>query len=268
VSDNTTGAIHLLDAVTMKTKLKSNGVVNPSRLAYDSKRNVFWCVCSMECTRSSVFPRGFGGEAPLCHCSVTIIHHCTFFFLGMRRCVSRSSWSPSRGLPDEVNDKIVAIDASTGVEHGGCAVDSVARALSLSYHSATDSLVAFDGGPKQQLFIFDASTCVLRETVGEPGGVFGGATPGSMGPLKFYGVTGAGMDAAGALYVVSGGGRAELGTAVTGGGTNLVKLVRAASASAHPTGWNLTWQRLGLTFTDNAGGARSQISFSPLLVGC
>jgi hypothetical protein len=80
VSDNTTGTIHLLDAVTMKTKLKTNGVVNPSRLAYDSKRNVFWCVVSMECTRSSVVPRDFCGETPLCNCSVITNRRRTLFF--------------------------------------------------------------------------------------------------------------------------------------------------------------------------------------------
>jgi hypothetical protein len=121
--------------------------------------------------------------------------------------------------------------------------------MSLSYHAGSDSLVVSDGGARQQVLIVDAATCAIKETVGAEGGVFGGNNPGRMDPLRFYGPTGAGMDANGSLYVVSGGGRAERGGLVTGGGTNMVKLSRTNNSR----GWEMNWQRLGLTFTDMAG---------------
>jgi hypothetical protein len=159
-------------------------------------------------------------------------------------------WHATRSPSEAKNDTVSSIDPSTG-ETGRCQITSVVRAMSLSYHQTTDSLLIGEGGVRQLVLIFDAATCALRETVGAEGGVFSGSKPGAMAPLRFYGVTGAGMDSKGALYVVSGGGRAEKGDLVTGGGTNLVKLTRDNGVDG--TGWQLVWQRLGLTFTDMAG---------------
>ena len=166
---------------------------------------------------------------------------------GQLWCALRSSWQPS-GKGDMAHDTIALIDPITGAS-SGCNVTSIVRVMSLSYHAASDSLVVSDGGTRQQVFIVDAATCATREAVGEEGGVFSGSTPGKMGALRFYGPTGAGMDANGSLYVVSGGGRAEQGGLVRAGGTNMVKLSRASNGAA----WELQWQRLGLTFTDMAG---------------
>lgn len=166
---------------------------------------------------------------------------------GQLWCTHRSSWQAA-GNSDTAHDTITLIDPHTGTSTG-CTVTSIVRVMSLSYHTASDSLVVSDGGPRQQVLIINAATCAIRETVGEEGGVFCGKTPGRMGPLRFYGPTGAGMDANGSLYVVSGGGRAERGGYVRGGGTNMVKLSRTSDGAP----WELRWQRLGLTFTDMAG---------------
>ncbi len=66
---------------------------------------------------------------------------------------------------------------------------------------ATGRIWAADGGPDQNIKMFTAGDGKLRRTLGVPGGVFSGPTPGRVGPLRFNGITGVGVDAAGLVYV-------------------------------------------------------------------
>jgi len=100
----------------------------------------------------------------------------------------------------------------------------------------TGRLLVSDNGPAQQVLIFEGIDAVpkLVGTFGEPGGIYGGKTPGLAGPLRFSGPTGVGADAEGNVYV---------GCNQPAGGS----ILRAFS----PTG-ELKWELLGLEFVDAA----------------
>ena len=57
-----------------------------------------------------------------------------------------------------------------------------------------------DGGEDQNVKVF-APDGTLSRTFGEKGGVFAGPVPGRVGLLRFCGITGVGLDAAGNVYV-------------------------------------------------------------------
>jgi sugar lactone lactonase YvrE len=97
-------------------------------------------------------------------------------------------------------------------------------------------LLVCDNGPLQQVHVFDVARQPSRlfESLGEPGGMFGGPEPGKVGPWRLAGPTGAGADAAGNLYVSCN---------VPRGGT----VLRAFSPRRE-----LRWELLGLEFVDVA----------------
>ena len=68
-----------------------------------------------------------------------------------------------------------------------------------------------DGGADQNVKVF-VSDGKLARTFGETGGVFAGPVPGRVGPLRFCGITGVGLDAAGNVYV----GQNRIGPHATG----------------------------------------------------
>lgn len=89
-------------------------------------------------------------------------------------------------------------------------------------------------GPRQQVLFFDVTDAQkprLRRTFGELGGIASGK-PGEITPIKFWGIRGIGMDAAGNLYVA----QSELGTVLR---------------SFTPEG-NLRWELHGEFFCDLA----------------
>ena len=65
---------------------------------------------------------------------------------------------------------------------------------------ADGNVWAADGGADQNVKIFSPDGKLAR-TFGETGGVFAGPTPGRVGPLRFDGITGVGVDAKGNAYV-------------------------------------------------------------------
>jgi hypothetical protein len=102
---------------------------------------------------------------------------------------------------------------------------------------ARGRLLVSDAGVAQQILLFDG----LAEgrpracgTFGERFGIFGGPVPGRVGERRFNRPRGVGCDAAGNLYVASGGG--------TGGGGTVLE-------SYAPDG-ALRWRRCGLFFVD------------------
>jgi hypothetical protein len=108
---------------------------------------------------------------------------------------------------------------------------------SVAFDLAGRLLVTTDGA-RQQVVVFDVAGPAREvEAVGVPGGMW--STPrGAAGPLRFDGPVGAGIDAAGRLYVANG---------LGGDGTDLRALSRTAGG-----GWREDWQLLGLAFVDNA----------------
>jgi hypothetical protein len=102
-----------------------------------------------------------------------------------------------------------------------------------------DRLLVAENGPRQQVLIYRvAGTPKLVGTFGKEGGIYSGKR-GEIGDLKFYGITGIGVDAGGNLYVNSNG----FDDGVNGSGTDLRKF--------SPSG-GLAWKLQGLTFIDNA----------------
>ncbi len=100
-------------------------------------------------------------------------------------------------------------------------------------------LLIGENGPRQQVLIYRvAGTPKLVGTFGKEGGIYSDKR-GEVGDLKFYGITGIGVDGGGNLYVNSNG----FDDGVNGSGTDLRKF--------SPSG-GLAWQLHGLTFIDNA----------------
>ena len=97
-------------------------------------------------------------------------------------------------------------------------------------------LLVCDNGPLQQIHAFDVTKTPpsLVESLGEKGGMFGGPRPGSVGPWRFAGPSGVGVDAKGNLYVSCN---------VPRGGT----VLREFSPDR-----KLLWELLGLEFVDVA----------------
>jgi len=104
-----------------------------------------------------------------------------------------------------------------------------------------------DNGPRQQVLIFSKrdGRYALTDTLGERGGIFAGppGQSGRPGPLRFNGLTGLGVDAAGNIYVSTNGIGPKLG--MTGAGLG------ATLESYAPDG-RLRWQVQGLLFVDGA----------------
>lgn len=112
--------------------------------------------------------------------------------------------------------------------------DAVPTDLCVDRKSA--SLLVADNGPSQQILVYAniyASPKLVRR-FGEYRGVYGGKVPGLVGPLRFCGPQGVGVDSQGNLYVACN---------QAGGGT----VLRAFS----PKG-KLLWELLGLEFVDGA----------------
>lgn len=96
-------------------------------------------------------------------------------------------------------------------------------------------LLVTDNGPNQQVLIYNVKNRPVQvSTLGVKGGIFAG-TPGEVGNLKLYGLTGIGADNQGNIYVNSGG--------FNNCNTDLRKFT--------PQG-KLAWKLLGLHFVDNA----------------
>jgi len=80
-------------------------------------------------------------------------------------------------------------------------------------------LLVADNGPDQNIKVFDISASgapVLVDTIGVVGGAMGGAVPGQVEALKFWGIRGLGTDVAGNFWVASCGFPSQ-----AGGGTDL-----------------------------------------------
>jgi hypothetical protein len=98
---------------------------------------------------------------------------------------------------------------------GGKTITSIEDPTALAMDNQGRLMVA-DGGPDQDIKVFDvAGEPKLVETIGEKGGFLSGI-PGFNEPLKFNGIRGLGMDAAGNLYVGNSGYMSQCG-----GGTDI-----------------------------------------------
>jgi hypothetical protein len=98
-------------------------------------------------------------------------------------------------------------------------------------------LLVADAGPAQQVLIYDGLDARprLASTLGARGGIFSGI-PGRVGDLRFNDPAAAGADAAGNVYVVSGGN--------SGGGGNVLE--------AYAPDGKLLWRLHGIEFVDMA----------------
>jgi hypothetical protein len=116
-------------------------------------------------------------------------------------------------------------------------------ALGLDATNPSHLLIGDDGQNAQQVSVYDISGVPIRvDTIGTAGGVWAAPTPGRVGPLRFAGITGVGIDASGALHVIQDHPREES----VGTGTNIDVYERSGGS------WTRAWQLLGLEFIDMA----------------
>jgi len=99
--------------------------------------------------------------------------------------------------------------------------------------AVTGKVLVSDGGPAQQISMFDAELKPTG-TMGVAGGVMALPTPGAFGDLRFNKPKGIGIDAQGNVYVASSG-------SVAGGSTVL---------ECYGPDLKLRWRQMGLTFVD------------------
>jgi len=113
-------------------------------------------------------------------------------------------------------------------------ITNIAKPSAIAIDNQGRLLVA-DNGPNQQILIYNIQNQPVQVgTFGTKGGIYAGI-PGEVQPLKLYGITGVGADAAGNIYVNSNG--------FNNSGTDLRKFA--------PSGKQL-WNLHGLLFVDNA----------------
>jgi hypothetical protein len=101
-------------------------------------------------------------------------------------------------------------------------------------------LMVADNGPDQNITVFDISGTgapVVLHTIGDKGGALSGPKPGSIEPLKFWGIRGMGTDSIGNLWVANSGFPSQVG-----GGTDLRHF---------DTNLNMDCQMLGLAFVQS-----------------
>ena len=104
-------------------------------------------------------------------------------------------------------------------------------------------ILVADNGPRQQILVFSHAANAIRFSgaIGEPGGIFGTRLPrGTPGPLRFNGMTGVGVDAAGNLYVSN-----------NGAGLRPARAKGTVLESYSPA-LQTRWRRYGLLFVDGA----------------
>ena len=99
----------------------------------------------------------------------------------------------------------------TNGSYTGIEITGVANPAALAYDSVNDRLLIGDN-TNEDIAIYTnlTTTPTLQSTFGVPGGLFSGSNPGllddpaSGGSLRFYGITGIGIDSSGNIYVSSG----------------------------------------------------------------
>ncbi|MGA2618752.1 MAG: hypothetical protein ABSF26_14150 [Thermoguttaceae bacterium] len=138
-------------------------------------------------------------------------------------------------------------EGAAPVEIRHCSIAGEARAQAVSGVAvptalacdAKGRLFVADNGPDQQVKIYDAATCRQVGAFGAKGGLLSGVK-GQVGPQRFNGLAGVGLDAAGNLYVACRGRVNRYGN-----GTGLV-------LESYQPGGSRNWQLLGLEFVDMA----------------
>jgi sugar lactone lactonase YvrE len=138
---------------------------------------------------------------------------------------SKNGKNPTKILHYSPTGKQLPVGITNIVEPSAIAIDNQGR------------LLVADNGPRQQILIYDITSQPKQVgTFGIKGGIYAG-NRGEIGDLKFYGISGVGVDAAGNIYI------SNVAFGYNGSGTDL----RAFSPSG-----KLKWQLLGLEFVDNA----------------
>ncbi len=121
-------------------------------------------------------------------------------------------------------------------------INNVPGANAIAVDDQNRLLVA-DNGKNQQILIYNIKNQPTQVgTFGLKGGVYA-ERPGEVGNLKFYGITGIGVDAKGNIYVNSSGFNQGDNTQAIKTGTDIRKF--------SPSG-KMQWQVVGLPFVDNA----------------
>ncbi len=121
-------------------------------------------------------------------------------------------------------------------------INNVKSANAIAVDNQNRLLVA-DNGKNQQILIYDTKNQPVQVgTFGLKGGVYAGK-PGEIGDLKFYGITGVGVDIKGNIYVNSSGFNSGEKTQNMKTGTDIRKF--------SPSG-AMQWRVVGLPFVDNA----------------
>ena len=136
--------------------------------------------------------------------------------------------------PHAAPAKIVRISPNGQVHQVSLPLPAGAQPSSLAF-DPKGRLFVTDQGPSQQVFVFTLTGRPrLVDTLGVRGGIYSGPRPGSTGPMRFAGLTGASADAKGNYYVSCN---------VPRGGT----LLRAFSPQK-----KLLWELMNLEFVDVA----------------
>jgi hypothetical protein len=121
-------------------------------------------------------------------------------------------------------------------------ISNVPKANAIAVDNQNRLLIA-DNGKNQQIVIYSLKNQPTQVgSFGVKGGIYAGV-PGAVGDLKFYGLTGVGVDGKGNIYVNSSGFNEGVGTQEMMTGTDI--------RSFSPSG-AMQWRVLGLPFVDNA----------------
>jgi hypothetical protein len=130
------------------------------------------------------------------------------------------------------------------VSNAGDTIRSVPDPTALAFDSSGRLLVG-DNGPDQNIKVFQVPNSLapsrqvkLVDSIGTKGGVYAGPIPGRVGPKRFWGIRGIGVDRQGRLFVGCTGMPMQVG-----GGTHL----RCFSSLSADT---LVWELLGLAFVN------------------
>lgn len=167
-------------------------------------------------TSTMAFLRSFGVQSPL---RITMDHQGRL-------------WITENGVPRAYTPMGTRIPLS---------LSTLASVTALGIDVSNGHLIAgSDARRSQQVTIWDVSaTPRLLETVGVAGGIWAGDRPGRVGPKRFAGIVGVGVDTARDLYVI----QDSVFSEDAGTGTNI---------DVYGPDRTRLWQLLGLEFVDNA----------------
>lgn len=94
--------------------------------------------------------------------------------------------------------KFDALGNSTGIKIIG---ETAWSPSAVNYDAYNNLLLVPDNGPRRQVIKFNTESGQQEGTFGDLGGISGGPTPGLVGDLRFWNISGCGTDSSGNIYV-------------------------------------------------------------------